>query len=397
MIRLQREVTVTTFDVEATVALGRDRPEFLAVARLAADLGGSLDGGDIARELLGGLPQQIGWRVLDRCVALDLLQRATSRGPAELSTTGRGALEKGTVLVPEEGVWRFFLVSDPLVEDPLVHVLRLETPRADEERNGAREARKQRLSLPSGSPVPERLTGSADRELVHRSVASSQAFALREIGGAGTAGPGGRLRLVLEWEGEGVVPCLRLRGDLGSATQGEMPLPVDSVLPWPFVEIFKTYDWLWRTLVADATGVPAEELKRWRESAGRHSLPLAFTDRRLDDEARQSMEIDLALPQSHVADLGLFDPTTLRETSVVPRTPADAQAWAEWLLWQSIADYSTPAMLRSLGQKVRGRHPFEDLVLPEADELLDRARAAPLDPHSRFVLAPADLGLWRQP
>ena len=39
MIRLTRSISVSSFDVEATVAVGRNRPEFLAVARLAADLG----------------------------------------------------------------------------------------------------------------------------------------------------------------------------------------------------------------------------------------------------------------------------------------------------------------------------------------------------------------------
>ena len=32
MIQLQRQVQVSTFDAEATVAVGKDRPEFLAVA-----------------------------------------------------------------------------------------------------------------------------------------------------------------------------------------------------------------------------------------------------------------------------------------------------------------------------------------------------------------------------
>ena len=39
MIRLQRTVQIHSFEAEAIVAIGRDRPEFLAVARLAADLG----------------------------------------------------------------------------------------------------------------------------------------------------------------------------------------------------------------------------------------------------------------------------------------------------------------------------------------------------------------------
>ena len=109
MISLTRTVPVSSFDVEATVAVGRDRPEFLAVARLAADLDRPIDARDVLRELLGARPDVLGWRVIERCVALGRLVRAGTDGAAALSEPGRIALGHGQVLVPEEGIWRFFV------------------------------------------------------------------------------------------------------------------------------------------------------------------------------------------------------------------------------------------------------------------------------------------------
>ena len=64
MIRLSRSVAISSFDVEATVAVGRDRPEFLAVAQLAADLARPIGARDVLRELLGARPEVLGWRVI---------------------------------------------------------------------------------------------------------------------------------------------------------------------------------------------------------------------------------------------------------------------------------------------------------------------------------------------
>jgi len=121
MINLHRTVTVTSFDVEATVAVARERPELLAVARLAKDLDRPIDGADVSTQLLGRLPEHVGWRVIERCVDLGILERARWSGPASLSVRGGFALEFGAILIPEEGTWRFYLLEDPLVGSPLVH------------------------------------------------------------------------------------------------------------------------------------------------------------------------------------------------------------------------------------------------------------------------------------
>ena len=78
----------------------------------------------------------------------------------------------------------------------------------------------------------------------------------------------------------------------------------------------------------------------------------------------------------------------------MPRTPEDAQAWAEWLQWQAINQYATPTSLDALNQQVLKRFPYHRPALPNATALLERAIKQPDETTARYLLAPYDLGLW---
>lgn len=396
MIRLQRAVPVRAFDAEATVAVGRDRPEFLAVARLAADLGRPLGGRDISRELLGGLPELVGWRVIDRCVALGLLEQQGARGPAALTESGATALEQGAVLVPEEGTWRFFLVDDPLVDDALVHVARLETPNAKQERDELYAAKREMRARPGpGDRVPVLLHDAVASGYVWTSVASTRPFKMQEVADRGLEGEPGQLRLVMEWGDEQQVPRVALRGELDAVGVGQKPWRVDRPLEAPRAIAEATYGDLWADLVGASTGVPLDELEAWRQRAGTRVVPVAFDD--LKSAARQSMRQDVQVPEVALGGLGHFEPTVLDALALVPRGASDAQSWAEWLQWESLSDYTTPTALEEVAQEIAARFPFHKPRLPDAAALLRRARDSPNDERARYLLAPADLGLWSSP
>ncbi len=120
-IGLKCKVRVRTLEVAAIVAVSRNQPEYLAVAQLAESMG-EVDGPLLCRELLGNLPKEIGWKVLEQALYLGLLERTKEKGPARLSELGKAALQQGQILVPEEKIWRFYLVNDPLIECGLLHV-----------------------------------------------------------------------------------------------------------------------------------------------------------------------------------------------------------------------------------------------------------------------------------
>lgn len=387
MINLQRSIRVRTFKTEATVAVGRDRPEFLAVARLAADLRHPIGGRDIARELLGNLPEQVGWRVLERALALGLLEREGHRGPATLSDSGRTMLEHGAVLVPEEGVWRFYLVEDALVSSPLVHVRRLDADHAKAERD--RLYKRGRGDRPEPGRRPPRTLTDMERILL-RSVTDGSGFEVRDLGERGEEGPSGELVVSLQWT-PGQAPRVWLRGRLPSEEGGRAE-SVDMALPIPAGLEVLSYDDVWFALVSSAAGVRQEHLMDWQQRAGALVLPTNME--RWPTAVRRSFMTDLQVPAVSVGEIGQFDTTRLEGVPLVAESDAAAQQWAEWLLWDGISAYVVPSDIDRARHAVRGQFPLHRPNLPDANELLRRARSAPQDRTARFILAPADLGLW---
>lgn len=397
MIQLRRKVPVRTFDAEATVAVGRERPEFLAVARLAADFGGPIDAEDVSRELLAGYPAHVGRRVIERAVAMGLLERQGSTGPAKLSSAGAVALEQGEVLVREEGTWRFFIVEDPLIDVPLLHAERIESMRAKDERGRLFEDRKSGATRPGqGATRPPQLLGSASGPRVFSSLATARLFQPIDVAARGFSGASADLELVLEHSPDAGRPSVSLRGHLDAASPNEKPRSVDRRLgPVAALEGVR-YETLWLELASTATQVSPAELSEWRRRADGQVVPVAFGEE-LDSTARTTMRRPLAVPEVGIAGLGRFEPSVLENAAIVPRSAEDARRWAEWLAWNAIDDYCTPERLHAIAREVSQRFPIHKPPLPGPDEVLQHAKSSPVDPRSRFVLAPADLGLWRQP
>ena len=387
MIALQRNVVVRTFDIEATVAVARDRPEFLAVARLAADLDRPIGGRDIVRELLGNLPENVGWRVIDRALALGLLERDGRSGLAWLSESGRTMLEDGAVLVPEEGAWRFYLVEDPLVAAPLLHAQRLDTAHAKSERDELYQ--QQRGNRPHPGSQPPKSLADMQEELL-RSATSGARFEVIALGQRGEYGPQGTLRVGLEWT-PGESPNLWLRGHLPSVTRAKGDR-IDVALRHTVALQQLTHDALWFELGAKATGLQPDELKEWKERAGNLVMPTSMAE--LGDDARRLFMTTLPVPTVEFEGLGTFEPTHLENVSLVAESDRAAQEWAEWLLWEAINSYCLPGDVDAKRHAVARQFPLHRPQLPDADALLDRARSNPHEPAARFLLAPYDLGLW---
>jgi hypothetical protein len=386
MIRLTRSVVVSSFDAEATVAVSRDRPEFLAVAQLAADLGRPLGAQDVLRELFGRRPEVLGWRVIERCVALGLLERSGAGRDATLSDAGRLALEHNAVLVPEEGIWRFFVVHDPLVPSAIVHAERLESEPVWKERGAAKAARARSERPSQADHLPE-LLRSWSGGLPHKSFQSGHLFQLCELAERGVAGPSGKLQLTFTWTDQ---PSIQVMGHLPLDRPGGSE-PMDTSIPLPEVLAPLSRERLWRALVTQATRVSAPELERWQATAGGLVVPVAFSS--LDVAARHRCCHDIEVPASDLMGLGRFDATILNDVHLVPASEADAQAWLTWLQWEAINDYVTPTLLEELGRKESSRFPHHRPRALSAPELLSKARAD-RDERAWFLLGPSDLGLW---
>lgn len=392
MIKLKRSIEVRTFDVEGEVAVSQDRPEFLAVARLAADLDEPIDGAAVTRELLGGLPPQVGWRVIERCLQIGLLERKHTSGPAWLSESGRLMLERNAVLVPQEGAWRLFYLDDPLVPQHVIHAERLQKRDAQGELNELKAARGRGERTSSGVNTPRQL----DTDDVFFSFTGDGSFQIRELGQRGEPGPRAKLDLELRWEPD-ADPLIRLHGGIGHPPRGgknEQPKssPIDfAIEPVPALEELG-YDGLWTELVAHAKHLDVTLLRRVVRRAGR---VLPTTMEQWPEPVRRSMKSTVEIPEIELSEIGGFDGTRLEAVDLVPMREEDAQRWAEWLIWDGVDRYMVPADLEDLSKGVLDRFPFHSPAPLEPSAWLERALRSPRDRASRFILATHDLGLWR--
>ena len=386
MIHLKRKIKVSSFDMAATVARGQARPEFLAVARLAADLKRPIGARDVLRELLGGLPETVGWRVIERSIALGLLEREGRQGPAALTDMGRNALKYNTVLVPEEATWRFFYTDDPLVPDVMIHALRLPEQTAYqsrlEEKNG---------NPTKGSSLPPALNEcrSAPPRL---SVCDQQLFQLLETSKLGTPGPVSELNIELMWESSHPTPRIHLSGSLG---KGNAAISVKTDLQVPTVVQEWSWDGMHLDLLQKASGVSWDQLVEWaNKNDGDAIVPCAF--KTLKPQARKAFMQDFKVFSPSLDGLGAaFMDTTLEKISLTPASAADAQEWLEWLQWEAIGDHVIPAQLKITGEILRKKFPFHTPEPATPLALLAQARTQ-MQPDERawFVMTPADLGLW---
>lgn len=384
MIHLKRKIKVSSFDMAATVARGQNRPEFLAVARLAADLNRPIGARDVLRELLGGLPETVGWCVIERSIALGLLEREGRQGPATLTEMGRNALEHNTVLVQEEATWRFFYADDPLVPDVLIHALRLpESP--------AYESKKQ--SHPDSVSIPK-LLQTCCSAAPRLSVCNQQLFQLTELAPTkrGTTGPVNELNIELMWESSLPAPRIHLSGALENR---DTAISVKTDLPVP--EVVAEWNWLdmHLELLQQASGVPEDELWEWlKKNNGNATVPHVFNT--LKPHARQAFVQDFKVFSPRLDGLGnAFLDTTLKSIKLAPASAADAQEWLNWLQWEAIRDHVIPEQLNKTGEALRKKFPFHEPELSTPQALLKQARTqVQRDEQAWFLMTPADLGLW---
>lgn len=390
MIRLSRSTSITCFDAEATVAVGRQRPEFLAVARLAADLGRPITSRDVLRELLGPRPEVLGRRVIQRCIGLGLLKIPDPKnGEAELTEAGRLALEQGEVLVPEEGVWRFYLVDDILVSNKLLHAERLETESVKKERDSAKNSRS-RGDRPNRSEHPPEILCDCRGDLPSKSAQGGNLFQLIELAQSGSCGPKGTLRLDLTWD-RGSEAMLKLSGELPPDGQVRKPGSVDENIELPEAFHGLEYQAFWTTLASLSSDNTAETLGQWCATAEEPVIPIAFHS--LPEDERKGFRRNVVVPASRLEALGAFDPTVLENIPIVPASEADAQAWLRWLQWEAINDYVTPHQIEKMAAELLTRFPYHKPRPFSPSELLAQALTA-RNERSFFLLAPSDLGLW---
>ena len=381
MIRLHRTLHVHAFDVEGSVARSQQRPELLAVARLAHDHPSGLTPELLANELIGS-QVVLCRRIIERCVALGMLEQPQGRGPARLSALGEQMLRLGQVLVPEQGEWRVYFVVDPLIDVAVVHVRPLEVTNAREQREQLRRERNegQRQESVKCPPHIGELIDS-----MCTSIVDGTTFQLRDLAKQGARGPTSQVRLDLEYAPD-TEPRVTLRGRL------ENSLAVEHRLAVPQAFATWSYEELWTELVGITEDLDTDVLEAARKWAGRRVLQVGFEA--TSEAERRRMIRDLAVPHTDFEELGEFEPTRLDGVDLISGTAEDAQRWARWLQWDELSGCRVPAQLQEAATRIASRFPLFQVKLRSPAELLAHAKTEPHSPRARTLLTPADLGLW---
>lgn len=367
MIKLQRTITVESFEVSGVIAIGRDRPELLAIALLARDLERPLTPHDVTRELLGSVSPLIGSKLLSLCQAIGLLDAAGA-----LSDAGRSALASNEVMVPEEGAWRVFYTHDPLVVPSVLHVERFETPKAKEE-----------VRTPSHATPPALLGLAANRSITR----SRHWFHLDALAPRGMPALQSTLVLQLEWPDEGP-PSLRLSG----RQSAQLPA-IDTELLLPPMLAEADRNRVWWALVGAATGHPAAVIDAWRSITKDAVVPLSYASQESDDNVLRTLTKSFDVPAIDLGPLGRFERSRLDTVRVAPHTLEDAKAWAGWRTWDGIERYVTQADLVQIAARAAKLEPHA-LTPMTPDDILAHALGVSDEATAKHVLAPYDLGLW---
>jgi hypothetical protein len=301
---------------------------------------------------------------------------------AQLTELGEVMVKSSRILMPEQDLWRFYLVDDPLVPNPLVH---LERVKAEPAHHVVSKAKKGEEISGRGDTTPSLL-----KELVNghasRSLADSTLRQVQEVSAKGKSQEWGTLELHLNW-----LPETQPRVSLSGRLQGAKNPALDQAMTGSLLPDW-TYEDLWIKLAAKASDSLVGDICIIREKFGLLAIPGWFDA--LDSQERKSFEKTLRTPEIELDSIGVFSPSMLQQVSLFPENETEAQRWCEWLQFEQITNYVTPDQLRDQAQKVLGKFPFHQPQPLEPDAIMVQALSRSNDPAMRHILAPADLGLW---
>ncbi|EDM77780.1 hypothetical protein PPSIR1_38399 [Plesiocystis pacifica SIR-1] len=393
MIRLHRNVVISAFDLEGVIARSQERPELLAVARLAYDHPRGLTADILAGELIGG-QSILCRRIIDRCVSLQVLERQRVGAPARLTELGRAMLERGQIWIPERGTWRVYFAEDPLLDVPLVHVEPCWTPKANAARSEVYRQKKQG-GRPARAQARPALLRNFEYDTLCSSLVDGSTFQLLELSKHGAYGQPSTLHLGVGFPADGH-PRVTLSGELEAPPRPPKvacrPIALDRVLELPSALAAWRYEDLWTELVSFARDIELETLAAACERAKRPVLPVTLEQTSASE--RRSMRTRVEVPPLEFARAGCFEANHLDRVELIPQSTEDADRWARWLQWDSLDGYRVPAQLERSAATIRERFPLFQVSSATPHELLARAKSDPTAPSSRYLLTTADLGLW---
>ncbi|MBT7618734.1 MAG: hypothetical protein HN590_15780, partial [Calditrichaeota bacterium] len=306
MINLKRKVKVSSYDFEATILVAQERPEFLAVAALADELV-TITGKDVIEYLLGGLSERVGRKVIDRAVSMGLLIREENGSPAGISEIGKIALEKGQVMCREEGIFRFFVLKDPLLKNSLIHIKRINTDSAKDDRIKLknRDSNDKAIASFSGKMLEQLINHDSSHSPIPReSISDGELFSIESIASTGEEKQEyeSSISIGLNFEQEYSIHI----GALSPTHQNDVER-IAILHPPNKSDLLneQRYEDVWKELVGQSDEIDDEDALQ----SDNLIVPISFSVN-LPPDALKQFIMDATISEPKVSDLGSFQSTT---------------------------------------------------------------------------------------
>lgn len=374
-LKLIRQLILEGYEIIMDIGYGQKREELLSVLKLAEENQGEVTAESICNTLLIGRPLIIGKNIINRCQELGLLEHN-----GRLTEKGRIALSLDEVFIPERGRYKIVLTQDPLIPQRLIYVESIsEKYLKDELDELALSKGKDQNTIPMNTaPVQlpvwiKNLEGSfidligPMKEKVN--ILSMESLAIRcQLNSL----PKITLTLSLS---ENEKTDMRIQGDL------------KAMINPPKI----TFREVWIQLLG-------ERASFWDEERNPPALRCNFNE--LADNEILSFLASIHFEQPHVENIGTFDNTDVINVPVIPKTDAEANKWANWILVHKIAEYQNRQSYEKLKDDILSKFQEYNIALPSQDVLSEQIKKHAkqqgnnLLPDSYWYLqAPIDLSL----
>ncbi len=388
-IELRREIPI--YKIEAVIEMQQrvDRGELIALLRFVKetiDEGEKLTPQKVVDDWLIGFPVSSGKRLLRILEDLKLIQRENRRGKMELlptPTTSYVLTEKGqeteatdTLFMPERRAVTIGYAIDPLIPDRIISINTQTDKLMDhiENKLGRKE-----LEEYESIDLPEEL----EKIVGHRI----------EVYEGDCAG-----QIIIDLIKPRVIRLQRdstVQLNLQLSPQRSPRLTIKTGSHTHDVALNKKLEDQLNYMKVLASLI-RQTGKSWSEA--KEAVPLRFNE--TDYSQRVSFETDIHIPKPEIANLGQFQPCTIKKVPIAPKTLRDGQRWYEFLIVERIQSYMTQTGFESYAE--RQKHDFIrfgfDLATPTIDELIEKyslREDSTYHPIYWFLNAPGDLSMER--
>jgi len=340
-IVMSREVKVSVYEVQGTIAFPEDRSELTSILNMAEEKS-EIDARDIVHKKTGLLPKRprvMGQRLLITAETFGLLsQDQNRRGVFSLTEYGRRSLKQERIFVPEVSLWKIWTTDDPLLNN-ILHIERV-----------TKESKEKVIEAPTLIKSTEGIV-----PLIRAHHTRSSEIEIKQIMPKARKLKRSENELYLELTAEsGQRPILELSGSIGKGNDSKVERTVQ-------ISDEHTYDSILRYLV----GRSKFNKRDWDE--GRLSLACSFEDLTEGELRRHNKSVSISKPKP--TGLGAFGNMEF-QIPIHPRSAHEAKKWAEWKFWDGWDEVPWPDKVKKRWEKIlKGRDWGE---LAESDQpLLD--------------------------